>query len=314
MLTDTEFEKIVKSIKNYNKLVRKNDESIDETDHNKDILLVHQYIEENKISNNKSLYKVFYDFAYEHSFIYYFWDEYLMNNRDHPTMKQYINKKFLKNADKEQSFIDIKDNRREYDEETFLVVITLRKILIALSTPVEEADTEETTPKEATTKEAKVSVKATPKEATTKEAKVSTTCEKTKTIADTEFEGIIESIRNYNTVGCKEDEDMPEVESKHDKNVLLAYNHIKKNKISNNESLYKVFYDFACEHSSIYYFWTEYLKNNRNDLTIQEYVDKKFLKNTDKSQSFTNIKDYEGHKKEALLNLITLRKTLLALK
>ena len=162
MLTDTEFEKIVKSIKNYNKLVRKNDESIDETDHNKDILLVHQYIEENKISNNKSLYKVFYDFAYEHSFIYYFWDEYLMNNRDHPTMKQYINKKFLKNADKEQSFIDIKDNRREYDEETFLVVITLRKILIALSTPVEEADTEETTPKEATTKVAKVSVKATP--------------------------------------------------------------------------------------------------------------------------------------------------------
>jgi hypothetical protein len=299
MLTYTEFNKIVKSIKNYNKLVRKNDESIDETDHNKDILLVHQYIEENKISNNKSLYKVFYDFAYEHSSIYYFWDEYLMNNRDHPTMKQYINKKFLKNADKEQSFIDIKDNRREYDEETFLVVITLRKILIALSTPIEEADTEEATPKEA-----KVSV----------EAKVSKTCEKTKIIADTEFEGIIESIRNYNTVGCKEDEDMLEVESKHDKNVLLAYNHIKKNKISNNESLYKVFYDFACEHSSIYYFWTEYLKNNRNDLTIQEYVDKKFLKNTDKSQSFTNIKDYEGHKKEALLNLITLRKTLLALK
>jgi hypothetical protein len=299
MITYTEFNKIVKSIKNYNKLVRKNDESIDETDHNKDILLVHQYIEENKISNNKSLYKVFYDFAYEHSFIYYFWDEYLMNNRDNPTMKQYINKKFLKNADKEQSFIDIKDNRREYDEETFLAVITLRKILLALSKPIEEADTEEATPKEA-----KVSV----------EAKVSKTCEKTKTITDTEFEGIIESIRNYNTVGCKEDEDMLEVESKHDKNVLLAYNHIKKNKISNNESLYKVFYDFACEHSSIYYFWTEYLKNNRNDLTIQEYVDKKFLKNTDKSQSFTNIKDYEGHKKEALLNLITLRKTLLALK
>ncbi len=299
MLTYTEFNKIVKSIKNYNKLARKDDESIDETDHNKDILLVHQYIEENKISNNKSLYKVFYDFAYEHSFIYYFWDEYLMNNRDNPTMKQYINKKFLKNADKEQSFIDIKDNRREYDEETFLAVITLRKILIALSKPIEEADTEEATPKEA-----KVSV----------EAKVSKTCEKTKTITDTEFEGIIESIRNYNTVGCKEDEDMLEVESKHDKNVLLAYNHIKKNKISNNESLYKVFYDFACEHSSIYYFWTEYLKNNRNDLTIQEYVDKKFLKNTDKSQSFTNIKDDEGHKKEALLNLITLRKTLLALK
>ncbi len=299
MLTYTEFNKIVKSIKNYNKLARKDDESIDETDHNKDILLVHQYIEENKISNNKSLYKVFYDFAYEHSFIYYFWDEYLMNNRDNPTMKQYINKKFLKNADKEQSFIDIKDNRREYDEETFLAVITLRKILLALSKPIEEADTEEATPKEA-----KVSV----------EAKVSKTCEKTKTITDTEFEGIIESIRNYNTVGCKEDEDMLEVESKHDKNVLLAYNHIKKNKISNNESLYKVFYDFACEHSSIYYFWTEYLKNNRNDLTIQEYVDKKFLKNTDKSQSFTNIKDDEGHKKEALLNLITLRKTLLALK
>ncbi len=216
MLTYTEFNKIVKSIKNYNKLARKDDESIDETDHNKDILLVHQYIEENKISNNKSLYKVFYDFAYEHSFIYYFWDEYLMNNRDNPTMKQYINKKFLKNADKEQSFIDIKDNRREYDEETFLAVITLRKILIALSTPVEEANTEE-----ATTKEAKVSVKATSKEATTKEAKVSTTCEKTKTITDTEFEGIIESIRNYNTVGCKEDEDMLEVESKHDKNVNI---------------------------------------------------------------------------------------------
>ena len=62
MLTDTEFEKIVKSIKNYNKLVRKNDESIDETDHNKDILLVHQYIEENKILNDsleKDLEKVY---------------------------------------------------------------------------------------------------------------------------------------------------------------------------------------------------------------------------------------------------------------
>ena len=47
---------IVKSIKNYNKLARKDDESIDETDHNKDILLVHQYIEENKISNRRNNY------------------------------------------------------------------------------------------------------------------------------------------------------------------------------------------------------------------------------------------------------------------
>ena len=131
-------------------------------------------------------------------------------------------------------------------------------------------------------------------------------------ITYTEFNKIVKSIKNYNKLARKDDESIDETD--HNKDILLVHQYIEENKISNNKSLYKVFYDFACEHSSIYYFWTEYLKNNRNDLTIQEYVDKKFLKNTDKSQSFTNIKDDEGHKKEALLNLITLRKTLLALK
>jgi hypothetical protein len=294
MITDTEFEKIIKSIKNYIKLVRKDDESTDETIYNKDILLVFKYIEKNKICNNKSLYKVFYDFACEHSFIYYFWDEYLMNNRDNPTMKQYVNKKFLKNADKEQSFIDIKDNHRKYDNETFLAVITLRKILIVLSKPIEEDNTEEATPLE---------------------AKVSVVPKTIKMITDTEFQGIIDEITNYNTVGCKEDEDMPEVESKHDKNVLLAYNHIKKNKISNNESLYKVFFKFACEHSFIYYFWDEYLMNNRDSPTIEQYVNKKFVKNTDKNQSFTNIKYFNSNfNEETVLVIVTLRKILLALK
>jgi hypothetical protein len=132
-------------------------------------------------------------------------------------------------------------------------------------------------------------------------------------ITHTQFEKIVKSITNYNTVGCKEDEDIIEVESKYNKNILSAHQYIEENKISNNESLYKVFFKFACEHSSIYYFWDEYLMNNRDHPTIEEYVNKKFVKNADKSQSFTNIKYFNSDfNQETVLVIVTLRKILLA--
>ena len=112
-------------------------------------------------------------------------------------------------------------------------------------------------------------------------------------ISCTLFDSILQEFRNY--TGSKDnDEEILSVISEYDTYIFLAYKYIKTNKISNNKTFYKVFFEFACKHSYITSNWNDYLSDHPEcNFTIEEFVNEIFLKNTD--DEFYNYEDIQEY-------------------
>jgi hypothetical protein len=132
------------------------------------------------------------------------------------------------------------------------------------------------------------------------------------------FESILEAFRNY-TGSKDDDEEILYVMSEYDTYIFLAYKYIKTNKISNNETFYKVFFEFASKHSSINSYWNDYLTDNPEyNFTIEEFINEIFLKNADDEfHDYEDIQQYytgNGGYEVGSCSLIVLRMILLELR
>ncbi len=134
---------------------------------------------------------------------------------------------------------------------------------------------------------------------------------------ETLFIEIIDEIRNY--TGSKDnDKYILDIMTEYDTYIFAVYKYITENKISNDESLYKVFFEFACKNTYITSGWNDYLSDHPEcKFTIQEFVNEIFLKNADEYHNYDDTHEYyggNGSYEVSSCAVIVLRKILLALK
>ena len=131
---------------------------------------------------------------------------------------------------------------------------------------------------------------------------------------ETLFIEIIDEIRNY-TGSNDNDKPILDIMTEYDTYIFAIYKYITENKISNDESFYKVFFEFACKHTHITSGWNDYLLDHPEcKFTIQEFVNEIFLKNADEYHNYDDTDEYyggNGSYEVSSCAVIVLRKILL---